>query len=104
MLPIFKKEINAFFSSLIGYIVVGAIVGVLARFLVPGRDPMGIEVTTTVEKALPTTDAESAELRDQLEAIVALGVQHLVMDFGHPQSTEPVHRFVEQVMHPMRTA
>ena len=29
-------------TSIIGYIVVGAIVGVLARFLVPGDDPMGI--------------------------------------------------------------
>ena len=28
-------------ASIIGYIVVGIIVGVLARFLVPGRDPMG---------------------------------------------------------------
>jgi len=32
-------------GSIIGYIVVGAIVGVLARFLVPGRDPMGIVLT-----------------------------------------------------------
>ena len=29
-------------TSIIGYIVVGVIVGVLARFLVPGHDPMGI--------------------------------------------------------------
>ena len=29
-------------GSILGYIVVGAIVGVLARFLVPGDDPMGI--------------------------------------------------------------
>jgi uncharacterized membrane protein YeaQ/YmgE (transglycosylase-associated protein family) len=29
-------------GSIIGYIVVGAIVGVIARFLVPGEDPMGI--------------------------------------------------------------
>jgi uncharacterized membrane protein YeaQ/YmgE (transglycosylase-associated protein family) len=29
-------------GSIIGYVVVGAIVGVLARFLVPGDDPMGI--------------------------------------------------------------
>jgi uncharacterized membrane protein YeaQ/YmgE (transglycosylase-associated protein family) len=28
-------------GSIIGYIVVGLIVGILARFLVPGRDPMG---------------------------------------------------------------
>ena len=29
-------------ASILGYIVVGAIVGVIARFLVPGDDPMGI--------------------------------------------------------------
>jgi uncharacterized membrane protein YeaQ/YmgE (transglycosylase-associated protein family) len=28
-------------GSVIGYVIVGAIVGVLARFLVPGRDPIG---------------------------------------------------------------
>ena len=33
---------NVDIGSIIGYIVVGAIVGVLARFLVPGDDPMGI--------------------------------------------------------------
>jgi uncharacterized membrane protein YeaQ/YmgE (transglycosylase-associated protein family) len=29
-------------ASILGYIVVGIIVGVVARFLVPGRDPMGV--------------------------------------------------------------
>jgi uncharacterized membrane protein YeaQ/YmgE (transglycosylase-associated protein family) len=29
-------------GSIIGYIIVGAIVGVIARFLVPGDDPTGI--------------------------------------------------------------
>ena len=29
-------------TSILGYIVVGVIVGVLARLLVPGRDPLGI--------------------------------------------------------------
>jgi uncharacterized membrane protein YeaQ/YmgE (transglycosylase-associated protein family) len=29
-------------GSIIGFVVVGAIVGVLARFVVPGDDPMGI--------------------------------------------------------------
>ena len=33
---------NIDIGSIIGFIVVGAIVGVLARFLVPGDDPMGI--------------------------------------------------------------
>ncbi|MEO8293210.1 MAG: GlsB/YeaQ/YmgE family stress response membrane protein, partial [Actinomycetota bacterium] len=29
-------------GSILMYVVIGAIVGVLARFLVPGSDPMGI--------------------------------------------------------------
>lgn len=29
-------------GSIIGFVIVGAIVGVLARFVVPGDDPMGI--------------------------------------------------------------
>jgi uncharacterized membrane protein YeaQ/YmgE (transglycosylase-associated protein family) len=32
-------------TSIIGWIVFGAIVGVLARFLMPGRDPMGFLMT-----------------------------------------------------------
>jgi uncharacterized membrane protein YeaQ/YmgE (transglycosylase-associated protein family) len=32
-------------GSILGYILVGAVVGVLARFLVPGRDEMGIIAT-----------------------------------------------------------
>lgn len=29
-------------ASILGYVLVGAVVGVLARFLLPGDDPMGI--------------------------------------------------------------
>lgn len=29
-------------ASILGYILVGAVIGVLARFLLPGDDPMGI--------------------------------------------------------------
>jgi uncharacterized membrane protein YeaQ/YmgE (transglycosylase-associated protein family) len=32
--------------DIVGWIVIGFIVGALARFLVPGRDPMGCVVTT----------------------------------------------------------
>jgi alkanesulfonate monooxygenase SsuD/methylene tetrahydromethanopterin reductase-like flavin-dependent oxidoreductase (luciferase family) len=67
-----------------------------------GRDPGTIEISTTVEKALPETDAESEQLVESLGRRADLGVQHFVMDFGHPQSTEPVLRFVEQVMRPLR--
>jgi len=67
-----------------------------------GRDPNAIEVTTTVERPLPETDADSAQLVEQLGHMAALGVQHFVMDFGNPKSTEPVLRFVEQVIRPLR--
>jgi alkanesulfonate monooxygenase SsuD/methylene tetrahydromethanopterin reductase-like flavin-dependent oxidoreductase (luciferase family) len=67
-----------------------------------GRHPHDIEISLTVERALPSTDAESDEFRDRLEHLVTLGVNHFVMDFGHPNSTEPVMRFVEQVIAPMR--
>jgi uncharacterized membrane protein YeaQ/YmgE (transglycosylase-associated protein family) len=32
-------------TSIIGWIVFGAIVGALARFIMPGRDPMGCVMT-----------------------------------------------------------
>ena len=67
-----------------------------------GRDPGSIEVTTTVERPLPETDEDSERLVEQLGHLADLGVQHFVMDFGNPKSTEPIHRFVEQVIGPLR--
>ena len=67
-----------------------------------GRDPDEIEVSLTVERPLPESDTESESLLEHLAALKSLGVEHFVMDFGHPQSTEPVMRFVEQVMTPLR--
>ena len=56
----------------------------------------------TLERALPTTDDESARLVEELAGHRDLGVDHVVMDFGHPQDTEPVLRFAEQVIAPLR--
>lgn len=67
-----------------------------------GRDPDDIEVSTTLEKPLPETDAEAAELLDFLGHWAELGVQHFVMDFGHPLTDEHVLRFVEQVKNPLQ--
>ena len=67
-----------------------------------GRDPKAIEVSVTLERALPESDTDSEKLLAFLAHKAALGVQHFVMDFGHPQSFEPVQRFVEQVMTPLR--
>ena len=67
-----------------------------------GRDAAEIEVSMTIETALPETDADSAALVEKLAHRRSLGVDHFVMDFGHPQSPEPALRFVEQVMVPLR--
>lgn len=67
-----------------------------------GRDPNDVEISLTVERALPTTDAESESFLDDLSRLAGLGVGHFVLDFGHPRSAEPVLRFVEQVMKPLR--
>ena len=69
-----------------------------------GRNPSDIQISLTIEKPLPNTDEESEILRTQLQTMADHGVEHFVMDFGHPQSTEPVMRFVEQVMQPMKAA
>ncbi len=69
-----------------------------------GRDPADIEISQTIEKALPETDAESAELFEFLVRKVELGVRHFVMDFGNPTTDEHVLRFVEQVMTPLKEA
>jgi alkanesulfonate monooxygenase SsuD/methylene tetrahydromethanopterin reductase-like flavin-dependent oxidoreductase (luciferase family) len=68
------------------------------------RDPAEIEISMTIERALPTTDAESDSFRADLEHLCSIGVQNFVMDFGHPQTTEPVQRFIEQIIVPMRAA
>jgi alkanesulfonate monooxygenase SsuD/methylene tetrahydromethanopterin reductase-like flavin-dependent oxidoreductase (luciferase family) len=67
-----------------------------------GRHDTAVEVSTTIERSLPTTDAESQELVDLLGNRAALGVQHFVMDFGHPPTAEHVHRFAEQVINVLR--
>lgn len=67
-----------------------------------GRNPASIEVSQTVEKALPESDADSEQLLELLGHKVSLGVQHFVMDFGHPPTDENIHRFAEQVMNPLR--
>jgi alkanesulfonate monooxygenase SsuD/methylene tetrahydromethanopterin reductase-like flavin-dependent oxidoreductase (luciferase family) len=67
-----------------------------------GRNPSEIEIIVTIERPLPTTDAESEALLADLAHLRALGIDHFVMDFGHPQTTEHVDRVVEQVLTPLR--
>lgn len=74
---------------------------VLASAANSGRDPHSIEISITIERGLPTTDSESNMFLEDLQHLRDLGVSHFVMDFGHPKSTEPVLRFVEQVIRPL---
>ena len=67
-----------------------------------GRDPAAIEVSTTIERPLPETDEDSARLVEELSHRADLGVQHFVMDFGNPKATEPILRFAEQVIAPLK--
>jgi alkanesulfonate monooxygenase SsuD/methylene tetrahydromethanopterin reductase-like flavin-dependent oxidoreductase (luciferase family) len=67
-----------------------------------GRDPDAIEVSVTLERALPETDEDSERLVSELGALVEVGVEHFVMDFGNPPSPEPALRFAEQVIGPLR--
>ena len=67
-----------------------------------GRDPADIEISSTLERALPETDEDSDKWVETLSHLVTLGVQHFVFDFGNPKDTEPIHRFVEQVIAPLR--
>ena len=68
----------------------------------PDVIPQTIETGITIERALPETDAESAELHDLVAGWHEIGVDHFVMDFGNPASTEPIVRFAEQVIAPLR--
>ena len=63
-----------------------------------GRDPSSVEISLTIERPLPTTSAESEQYVSDLTHLTELGVTHFVMDFGHPTSTEPVMRFVDEVI------
>ncbi|MGI9623710.1 MAG: LLM class flavin-dependent oxidoreductase, partial [Acidimicrobiales bacterium] len=67
-----------------------------------GRDPAVIETGITIEHPLPTSDAESAELLERIGRWHEVGVDHFVMDFGNPDHVDPIHRFAEQVIAPLR--
>jgi alkanesulfonate monooxygenase SsuD/methylene tetrahydromethanopterin reductase-like flavin-dependent oxidoreductase (luciferase family) len=67
-----------------------------------GRDPATIENAITIEKPLPQTDEESEAFVELLAGWHAAGVDHVVFDFGNPESTEPILRFSEQVIQALR--
>ena len=67
-----------------------------------GRDPSKIVLTVTREAPLPQSSQDSRIWLDEIRAYADAGVTHLLGDFGHVTSTEPVLRFVEEVMAPLR--
>ena len=67
-----------------------------------GRDPSAIVLTVTREAPLPETSEESTRWCEELRAWADEGVGHVLLDFGHVRATEPVLRFVEEVMNPLR--
>ncbi len=69
-----------------------------------GRSINDIEVSVTLERPLPETDEDSAKLLEDLAHRASLGVQHFVMDFGNPRSVEPILRFAEQVIQPLKAS
>ena len=66
------------------------------------RNPCAIETGITIERPLPETDDESAELLELIGRRREAGVDHFVMDFGNPSSIDPILRFSEQVIAPLR--
>lgn len=67
-----------------------------------GRDPGDITLTVTHEAPLPQNADEAARWVEEIRTWKAEGVGHILLDFGHVTSTEPVMRFVEEVMPAVR--
>ncbi len=67
-----------------------------------GRDPESIVLSTTIERALPESDEDSEKWAESLLRRQELGISHFVLDFGHPLTLEPILRFAEQVIVPLR--
>jgi alkanesulfonate monooxygenase SsuD/methylene tetrahydromethanopterin reductase-like flavin-dependent oxidoreductase (luciferase family) len=68
-----------------------------------GRDPSDVESCVTMAGELPDSDAESEKWLERLTRLSELGINHFVMDFGHPLDAEPALRFAEQVIVPIRS-
>jgi alkanesulfonate monooxygenase SsuD/methylene tetrahydromethanopterin reductase-like flavin-dependent oxidoreductase (luciferase family) len=67
-----------------------------------GRDPSEIASCVTVAGDLPESDDASEQWIARLQHLVGLGIEHFVLDFGHPLDPEPAVRFGEQVIGPIK--
>lgn len=69
------------------------------------RDPASLVQSYTIGQArLPESSGDSQHWLDILSPMVELGVTQFILDCGHVTSTEPIHRFIEEVMNPLRGA
>ena len=68
-----------------------------------GRAPAAIRQSVTIENVrLPESRQEADAWVEQLRPLVDLGVRQFILDFGHVRSPDPVRRFAEDVMAPLR--
>ena len=67
-----------------------------------GRSESDIEFSLTIERPLPTNGSEANEFREFLAQLIELGMNHFVLDFGHPQSSAEADLFIAEVMTPLR--
>jgi alkanesulfonate monooxygenase SsuD/methylene tetrahydromethanopterin reductase-like flavin-dependent oxidoreductase (luciferase family) len=68
-----------------------------------GRDPAAIRQSMTIENVrLPESAPESAEWVARLRPLVGLGVRQFILEFGHVRNPDPVRRFAEEVIAPLR--
>lgn len=67
------------------------------------RDPASIRQSVTIGQArLPQSAAESRQWADHLAALINLGITQFILDCGHVPSPDPVRRFHEEVITPLR--
>lgn len=84
---------------LIGSIIIGFVIGLVARFLMPGRDPMGFILTTLLgivgsvlatflgrAAGLYAADDAAGFIASVLGALVVLGIYHAVAGRRHTGS------------------
>jgi hypothetical protein len=67
-----------------------------------GRQPSDIVVTVTREAPLPTNSAESENWLSFVHDWSTAGVDYFLLDFGHVTATDPVLRFVDEVIRPAK--
>lgn len=69
------------------------------------RDPRTLKQSITIgEAVLPTSTEESAQWLDSLRAMIDLGVTQFILDCDHVPTPDPIERFAEEVIQPLRAS